>query len=296
MRVFLTGATGFIGSAIIPELIQGGHTVLGLTRSDEGAQALIAAGAEPHRGHLEDLDSLRSGAAQADAVIHCAFIHDFSDFAQFARNCEVDKRAIEAMGEVLAGTDKPFLISSGLGPWAAPGKPLTEDIDPPAVSHLPRVSETFGMTLREKGVNVSIMRLPQVHDPVKQGLVTYLVPIARAKGVSAYVGEGNARWPAAHVKDVAKLYKLAIERAEPGAKYHAVDEEGVSLREIAEALGRGLKVPVISVAPEDAVAHFGFVGAFAGLDLTASSAITRETLGWKPTGPGMIADLDAMRY
>lgn len=295
MRVFVTGATGFIGSAIVPELLRAGHQVLGLTRSDAGAEALMAAGAEPHRGDLRDVESLRSGAQQADGVIHCAFIHDFSSMERFRENCAVDKSAIEAIGEVLAGSERPFVISGGLGGWA-PGVPVTEEMDPPAGSPMPRVSETFGMSLLEKGVNVSMMRLPQVHDPVKQGLVTYLVAIARAKGVSAYVGEGRNRWAAAHVKDVATLYRLAMEKAEPGAKYHAVDEEGVPVREIAEALGRGLKLPVVSIAPEEAMAHYGFLGSFATHDLVATSAITREKLGWKPNGPTLIEDLNQMHY
>jgi nucleoside-diphosphate-sugar epimerase len=295
MRVFLTGATGFIGSAIIPELTKNGHKVLGLTRSDDGAKSLAAAGVEPHRGDLKDLESLRSGAAKSDAVIHCGFIHNFGDLATFKENSEVDQRAIEAMGSALAGTHRPFIVSGGLIP-SAPGKPATEDADAPAQSPLPRVSEQTAMAQISKGVNASVMRLPQVHDTLKQGLVTYLVAIARAKGVSAYVGDGKNRWPAAHVQDVARLYALALEKNEAGAKYHAVDEEGVSLREIAEALGRGLKVPVKSITQEEADTHFGMLGFFAGRDLVASSAITRKRMGWNPTGPGMIEDLNNMRY
>ena len=297
MRVFLTGATGFIGSAIIPELIQAGHQVLGLTRSDEGVDSLKAAGAEPHRGHLEDLDSLRSGAAASDAVIHCAFIHDFSKFKE---NSEIDKRAIEVMGDALAGSDHPLIVSGGIGPWA-PGRLLTEDVDPPAQSPMPRVSEQAGIAQIPKGVRTGVMRLPQVHDTVKQGLVTYLIAVAREKGVSAYVGEGLNRWPAAHVLDVAHLYKLALEKLatdkhEAGARYHAVAEEGVPLREIAEAIGRGMKIPVVSISPEEAGAHFGFLGMFASIDTSASSEHTRKHLGWHPTGPGMIEDLNNMRY
>jgi nucleoside-diphosphate-sugar epimerase len=298
MRVFLTGATGFIGSAILPELIGAGHQVLGLTRSEEGAKAIIAAGAEVHRGSLEDLESLRSGAAQSDGVIHCAFNHDAfgsNDFSKFIANCELDGRAINALGDGLSSSNRPLIVSSGIGPWT-PGQPVTEDVDPPADSPLPRVSEQAGLAQGAKGVNAGVMRLPQVHNTVKQGLVTMLIAVARAKGVSAYVGEGLNRWPAAHVLDVARLYRLALEKHEAGAKYHAVGEEGVGCREIAEAIGRGLKIPVVSIAPEEANAHFGFLGMFVGLDLRASSAITQERLGWRPSGPGMLEDLDNMRY
>ena len=292
MRVFLTGATGFIGSAIVPELIKTGHQVIGLTRSDAGAKCLIAAGAEAHRGDLEDLESLRSGAAKSDGIIHCAFNHDFS---KFAANCEMDRRAIEVLGSVLAGSDRPFIVSSGLA-LDSPERPVTEDVDPPANSPMPRVSEQSALSLRSQGVKAAVMRLPQVHDPVKQGLVTYLIAVAREKGVSAYVGEGRNRWSAAHVLDVARLYRLALEKHEAGARYHAVGEEGVPLRDIAEVIGRGLKVPVISISPEEARTHFGFLGMFAGLDLSASSTLTQERLGWHPTGPGLIADLEQMRY
>jgi nucleoside-diphosphate-sugar epimerase len=296
MRVFVTGATGFIGARIVRELIDNGHQVLGLTRSDAGAQALIAAGARAHRGSLEDLESLSSGAARSDAVIHCAFDHDFSSPARFVASSEKDKRAIEALGSALAGSGRQLIVSAGIGPWAAPGLPMTEDIDPPADSPMPRVSEQAALALRSQGVTVAVVRLPQVHDPRKQGLVTLLIPSAREKGVSAYVGDGLNRWPAAHVSDVARLYRLALEKHEDGAKYHAVAEEGVPFREIAEALGRGLNVPAVSIARDEAAAHFGFLGMFAGLDLPASSATTRQRLGWDPTGPGIIADLDRMRY
>jgi nucleoside-diphosphate-sugar epimerase len=292
MRVFLTGATGFIGSAIVPELIKAGHQVLGLTRSDAGVKSLIAAGAEAHRGDLEDLQSLRSGAAKSEGVIHCAFNHDFS---KFAANCEMDKRAIEVLGSALAGSDRPLIVSSGLA-LGSPKRPVTEDVDPPAESPMPRVSEQSAMALRSQGVKAAVMRLPQVHDPVKQGLVTYLIAVAREKGVSAYVGEGLNRWSAAHVLDVARLYRLALEKHEAGARYHAVGEEGVALRDIAKAIGKGLKVPVVSISPEEAGAHFGFLAMFAGLDLSASSAQTQERLGWHPTGPGLIADLEEMHY
>jgi nucleoside-diphosphate-sugar epimerase len=293
MRIFLTGATGFIGSAIIPELIEAGHQVLGLTRSDAGAEALTAAGAEPHRGNLEDLESLRSGAAKADGVIHCGFNHDFS---QFQKNCDDDHKAIEAMGEVLLGSNRPFVVTSGTAIAAnQDGKPSTED--GPTASWNPRAaSEAAVKGLTERGVNTSVVRLAQIHDTRKQGLVPYVHAVAREKRVSAYIGDGGNRWPAAHVSDTARLYRLAFEKAEPGAIYHAVDEEGVSMKAIAEALGRGLKVPVISIGPEQAEAHFGWLSRFAGHDMPSSSLITQQKLNWKPTGPGLIADLDQMHY
>jgi nucleoside-diphosphate-sugar epimerase len=294
MRVFVTGATGFIGSAIVPELINAGHQVLGLTRSDAGAQSLVAAGAEAHRGNLEDLESLSRGAAQADGVIHCAFDHDFSNFVA---NCQKDGRAIAALGAALAGSDRPLVITSGTGMGnAANGQLATEDTFNPNHPNPRKASELAGAALSATGVNVSVVRLPQVHDTVKQGLITPLVGVARAKGVSAYVGDGRNRWPAAHVLDVARLYRLALEKREPGARYHAVAEAGVSVKEIAEVLGRGLKLPVVALSLEEAQVHFGWLGMFAGLDLPASSAQTRERLGWHPTGPGPIADLEQMRY
>jgi nucleoside-diphosphate-sugar epimerase len=297
MRVFLTGATGFIGSAIVPELIGAGHQVLGLTRSGAGAQSLIAAGAEVHRGDLEDLESLRSGAAKSDGVIHCAFDHSGfgKDFSTFVEVCEKDRRAINALGSALAGSDRPLIVSSGIGPWG-PGRLTSEDDNPPAGSPVPRVSEESAIALLSQGVKAGAMRLPQVHNTVKQGLVTFLIAIARAKGVSAYVGEGLNRWPAAHVLDVARLYRLALEKHEAGARYHAVGEEGVRMRDVAEAIGRGLKVPVVSISSGEAGAHFGFLAMFTGLDLAASSAITQQRLGWHPTGPGLIADLEQMRW
>ena len=294
MRVFLTGATGFIGSAIVRELVEAGHQVLGLARSDAGARALAVAGVEVHRGDLEDLDSLRSGAAGSDGVIHTAFDHDFS---RFVANCEKDRRAIEALGGALAGSRRPLVITSGTGLGSpGPGQPATEDVFD--TSHpIPRIaSELAGAAMLDVGVNVAVMRLPQVHDTVRQGLVTPLVAMAREKGVSAYVGDGGNRWPAAHVLDVARLYRLVLERQEPGARYHAVAEEGIPVREIAEVIGRGLEVPVVSIPRDDAAGHFGWLAAFAGLDLPASGAQTQARLGWHPTGPGLIADLERMRY
>jgi nucleoside-diphosphate-sugar epimerase len=294
MRIFLTGATGFIGSAIVPELINAGHQVLGLTRSEAGAQSLIAAGAEAHRGNLEDLESLRSGAAKSDGVIHCAFDHDFSNFVQ---NCENDRRAIEAMGDALVGSDRPLIITSGTGMGSAmPGQPATEDHFDPNHPNPRKASELAGVSVANRGVNVSAVRLPQVHDTVKQGLITYAVKLAREKGVSAYIGDGLNRWPAAHVLDVAHLYRLALEKHEAGSRYNAVAEEGVSMREIAEVIGRGLKVPAVSLTPEEAPAHFGWLAMFAGFDMPASSAQTQQRLGWHPTGPGLLADLEQMRY
>jgi nucleoside-diphosphate-sugar epimerase len=294
MRIFLTGATGFIGSAIVPELLKAGHHVLGLTRSDAGARALKEAGVEVHRGALEEPDSLRLGAEKSDAVIHTAFDHDFS---RFVENCEKDSRAIQALGEALKGSNRPLVITSGTGLGnAALGTLATEDVCNTEHPN-PRVaSELAGNALLEAGVNVSVVRLPQVHNTIKQGLISPLIAIAREKGVCAYVGEGRNRFPAGHLLDVARLYQLAVERAESGARYHAVGEVGIETREIAEALGRGLNLPVTSIAPEKAPEHFGWMAMFAGLDFPASSARTREVLGWNPTGPGLIADLDAVRY
>lgn len=289
MKVFLTGATGFIGSRIIPELLAAGHQVLGLTRSDEGAKALEAAGAQVHRGTLEDPETLKRGAEQAEAVIHCAFDHDFSNFVA---NCEKDKRAIEAMGSVLVGSNRPFLITSGVGVGSgAPGEPALEK-NPPNLKHPnPRIStELTGVALAEKGVNVVAIRLPQVHDTFKQGLITPLIEMAREKGVSAYIGDGQNCWSACHVSDVALLYRLALEK--PSARYNAVDEMGVPLKDIAEVIGRGLGIPVEARTPE----HFGWMAGFVGMDMTASSAWTQKELGWTPKGPSLLTDLAAMSY
>lgn len=291
MKVFLTGATGFIGTVLIPELINAGHRVLGLARSDAGAESLTAAGAQVHRGNLEDLESLRSGAAQSDGVIHLGFVHDFSRFKEV---CEIDRRAIEALGSVLAGSDRPLIVTSGVAGLAKPGELATEDYVVPADYPLPRVSEQTALGLKD--VSASVMRLPQVHDPIKQGLVTYLIAVAREKGRSAYVAEGRNRWAAAHVSDVAHLYRLALEKHEAGTKYHAVAEEGVPMRDIAEAIGRGLKVPAISLSPEEAAVHFGWMTLFASSDLAASSEKTREKLGWHPTGPSLISDLNQAKF
>jgi nucleoside-diphosphate-sugar epimerase len=299
MPVFVTGATGFIGTAVVRELVEAGHKVIGMARSDAGQAALRAQGAEAHRGDLHDLESLRQGAAKSDGVIHLAFDHSAfgQDFSKFTEVCEIDKRGIEALGAALVGSDRPLIITSGTGMGnAAPGQLATEAHFDPNHPNPRKGSEVAGASLAERGVNVSVVRLPQVHDTVKQGLITYMVQAAREKGMSAYIGEGLNRWPAAHVLDVAHLYRLALEKHEAGSRYHAVAEEGISMREIAEVIGKGLNVPVVSLSPERVQAHFGWLAMFAGFDMPASSAQTRKQLGWKPTGPGLIADLNAMRY
>jgi nucleoside-diphosphate-sugar epimerase len=294
MRVFVTGATGFIGSAVVKELVAAGHQVLGLSRSDRGAEALAAAGAEVHRGSIEDPDSLKEGAARSDGVIHLAFNHDFS---RFKANCEDDRRVIKALAAALLGSDRPLIVTSGT-PIAnsVPGQPAKEgnatigsDVHPRAAS------EETAAAVAADGVNVSVVRLPQVHDTAKQGLITPAIQMYREKGVCAYVGDGGNRWPAAHHLDVARLYRLAIEKAEPNAKYHAVAEEGVPLRDIAGAIGRRLRLQVRSITPQEAPAFFGWLAMFAGHDMPASSALTRTKLGWQPVGPGLIADLEELR-
>jgi len=292
MRIFVTGATGFIGSAIVPELIGAGHSVIGLARSDAGAKSLIAAGAEVLRGDLEDLDSLRSGAANSDGVIHTAFIHDFSKFKE---NCEIDKRAIEALGSALEGSDRLLLVTSGLALLASGRLATEEDAPVPTSDSYPRASEVAAMSLTARGVRASVVRLPQVHNRSKQGLVSFLINIARQKGSSAYVGDGLNRWAAVHVLDAARLYRLAFEKGAAGAQYHAVAEEGVPVKKIAEAIGRGLNLPTVSVPAARAGEHFGVMGLFAGLDLVASSALTQKWLGWRPTHVGLMDDLDHAR-
>jgi nucleoside-diphosphate-sugar epimerase len=293
MKIFVTGATGFIGSAVVQELIGAGHKVLGLARSDAGAKSLIAASAQVHWGDLKDLASLRSGAAMSDGVIHTGFIHDFSNFAE---NCEIDKRAIEALGSALEGSERPLLVTSGLATLAQGRMATEEDAPLPPSPSYPRASEVTAEALLERGLRVSVVRLPQVHNTVKQGLVTYTIALAREKGVSAYVADGRNRWAAVHVLDTALLYRLALEKQDAGARYHAIAEEGVPVRDIAEAIGRGLNVPVTSKSSEEAAAHFGWLGMFVGRDLTGSSVQTQRRLGWRPTGPGLIADLDRANY
>jgi nucleoside-diphosphate-sugar epimerase len=292
MRVFVTGATGFIGTRVTKELLSAGHEVLGLTRSDAGAAGLQAAGAAVHYGSLEDLDSLRAGAAASDAVIHLAFNHDFSKWAE---HCEADRGIIEALGAGLAGSSGTLIVTSGTAIAHTPGRLTTEEDAPN--SPLPRVAtEQAVEALLVKGLDVRVVRLPQVHDPIKQGFVTPLAATAREKGVSAYVGDGANRWPAAHVDDVAVLYRLALEKGQAGARYHAVDEAGVALKDIAEAIGKGLGIAAVSLTPEEAQAHFGWFALFVSGDIPASSALTREWLGWQPKGPSLLADLAERRF
>ena len=293
MRVFITGAAGFIGSATAKELIAHGHQVVGLARSDANVETLKTLGADVHRGSLEDLESLKSGAKNADGVVHCAFIHDF---AKFAENGQIDKRAIEAMGDVLAGTNKPFIVTSGTG-LIAPGVTVTEDMRRDDAGHMPRVSEQAGLAYVKRGVRAMAIRLPQVHgEKGKAGLISYLVESARQKGVAVYVGEGKERWAAAHQLDVARLYRLALEKGAVDGIYHAVGEEGVPMRQIIEVVGRALNVTVKSIKPEEAPEYYGPLAMFAGLDMPASSAKTQAELGWKPKEMGLIEDTSQPGY
>lgn len=289
MRVFVTGATGFIGLAVVKELLAAGHRVLGLARSEEGAKALAAAGAEVLRGSLTDHGALREGAVSAEAVIHLAFVHDFSKFVE---NCEIDRRAIEVLGEAMAGSGKLLLVTAGIPGLAWPGQVVTEDHDVPPDHPFPRVSEQTAFALIPKGVRAAVVRLPQVHDTRRQGLVSYFVALGRERGAMAYVGEGLNRWAAAHVSDVARLYRLALEANESGARYHAVAEDGVTQKDIAVTVGAALKMPVKSISAADAPAYFGTFAMFAGHDVAASSDKTRRALNWHPTGPSLIEDLE----
>jgi nucleoside-diphosphate-sugar epimerase len=293
MRVFVTGAAGFIGAETTKELIANGHQVVGLARSDENAVALKKLGADVHRGSLQDLESLKSGARDADGVIHLAFIHDFTKFAE---NGTIDKTAIEAMGDVLVGTNKPFIVTSGTG-LIAPGVVIDEDMRRDASSHVPRVSEQAGLAYAKRGVRAMTIRLPQVHGgDGKAGLITYLVELARQKGAAGYVGEGAERWAAAHRLDVARLYRLALEKGTVDGIYHAVGEEGVPMRQVIEVIGKALNVPVVSIKKEEAGDCYGPLSMFAGLDMPASSALTQQRLGWTPTGIGLIADIGQPGY
>ena len=293
MRVFLTGATGFVGSAVTKELISAGHQVLGLTRSDKGARALADAGAEAHHGDLENLDSLRRGAESTDGTIHCGFIHDFSDFA---RSCEVDRRAIETMGAVLEGSGKPFLNSTGVA-GLSPGRLSTEEDMADSGRYVRALSEEATLALAGRGVRAMSIRLsPSTHGDGDYGFVPMLAHVAQEKGVSAYLGDGANRWPGVHRSDAARLYRLALEKGEAGARFHAVADEGVPTRAIAEAIGRSLKLPVKSIPVEQTGEHFGWMGFFYGLDAASSSAWTQQTLGWRPTGPGLLADIDRPEY
>ncbi|MBY8829842.1 SDR family oxidoreductase [Hephaestia mangrovi] len=295
MRVFVTGATGWVGSAVVRELIDAGHSVLGLARSEAGAQALTVAGAAVAHGELDDFDSLTSAASQCDGVIHTAFKHDF---AQFIENADLDRRVIETIGNVLAGSGRPFITTSGslMLAIAAPGRVGTERDTPPA--SIPRVpSEQATVALADQGVRAAVMRLPpSVHGDGDRGFVPRIIDIARATGVSAYIGDRANRWPAVYRPDAARAYRLALENGTAGDRYHAIGDDGIPVRVIAEAIGRRLGLPTVSIPQGDAEAHFGFLARFLILDAPATSDLTRERLGWTPTGPGLIADLDDGNY
>jgi nucleoside-diphosphate-sugar epimerase len=295
VRILVTGASGFVGRAVVPELLSASHQVLGLARSDAAAAALTAAGAQVHRGDLTDLAGLRAAAEASDGVVHLAYVHDFSDMAGAART---DLAAVGAFADVLRGSDRPLVIVGGvLG--LATGRPGTE-LDEPA-EHGPAggraTSARAALALAGHGVRSSVVRLaPTVHDRGDRGFVPTLVDVARTAGVSRYVGDGTNRWPAVHRLDAARLFRLAVESAPAGSTLHGVAEEGVATREIAETIGHHLGVPTTSVAPEDAAAHFGWIGAFFGADLSASSTRTQELLGWRPTHPGLVEDLAASYF
>ncbi len=295
MKVFLTGATGFIGSALVKELIGAGHQVTGLARSEAAADALKAAGAGVHRGDLQDLDSLQKGAAAAEGVIHAGFVHDFSRFKEV---CEIDRVAIETMGAALAGSNRPFLVTSGTA-LVRPGTLATEEVDSEHdKERFPRVSESAGLAFVEQGVRAGVIRLsPSVHGEGDQhGFVPMLINIARQKGVAAYVGEGSNRWNAVHRLDAVRLYRLALEHGEAGAKHHAVGDEAISLKAITEAIGQHLTLPVVSITPEEAPAHFGWFAGFASVDCPASSKVTQERLHWHPGHPSLLDDLASGVY
>ena len=295
MKVFVTGATGYVGSALIHELIGAGHQVLGLARSEETAQKLTAIGVEVHRGSLTDLDSLRRGAAASDGVIHTAYNHDFSAYATAG---ETDRQAVEALGRALIGSNRPFVITSGVT-VLTPGRIATET-DPldPNTASAPRIpSEEVMEVLATQGVRTSVVRLaPSVHGEGDYGFVPTLINIARDKGVSAYISDGTNRWPAVHRLDAVRLFRLALEKGTPGAKYHGVADEGIAVRDIATIIGQHLHLPIVSKAADEAADHFGWIGAFLSVDCPASSARTQQQLGWHPSQPSLIADLDLGHY
>jgi len=295
MRVFMTGATGFIGSFLVPELIKAGHQVIGLSRSSAGAEALIRAGAEVFRGDVNDLERLRTAAEVADGLVHAAFNHDFSNVKQHS---EEDRKVIQMLGEVLAGSDRPLVITSGTGlARSRTGRPAAETDDHVTSAEFPRAaSEEAADALIAKGGRVMVMRLPRVHDTRRQGRIAQHIQLARQKGRVAYVGEGKNRLPAVHVSDAVRLYRLALEKGQAGARYHAVGEEGVALRDIAEVIGAGLKTPVESITPEEAPEYFGWMAHLVTIDLAATSALTRQQLGWNPIGPDLLTDLRNMDY
>jgi nucleoside-diphosphate-sugar epimerase len=296
MRVFVTGATGFIGSAVVRELLEAGHQVTGLARSDQGAAALAAVGAEVHRGSLQDPDSLRAAAAASDGVIHTAYIHDFSANNDAPAYARIDGRAIAAIGDALAGSGRPFIVASGL-PVPAPGQVTTEEAAAPENPAYPRVSEPAALSLTGRGVRASVVRQPPtVHGEGDHGFIPALIAIARAKGLSAYVGDGSNRWSAVHRLDAARLFRLALESAPAGTRLNAIGDGGVPFRDIAGVIGKHLDLPVTGLSAEEAAGHFGLFAGFASIDVPASSAVTQERFGWQPTHPGLIADLDEGHY
>jgi nucleoside-diphosphate-sugar epimerase len=295
MRIFVTGATGFIGTAVVSELLAAGHTVLGLARSDGGAETLKRLGAEVHRGELFDLESLAAGVRACDGVIHLAFIHDFRDYA---RSIDADRSAIRAMTRALEGSGKPFVGTSGTL-LLAPGRTGIESDAPPSEGHVhPRaVAEGLVLGAASRGVRASLVRLaPTVHGRGDHGFVPFLIELARKKGFAAYVGDGSNRWPAVHRLDAARLFRLVLERAPAGSRFHGVAEEGIPMRAIAETIGQGLGVPARSIPASHAAAHFDWMAMFAGIDNPSSSALTRDSLGWKPDHPGLLVDLRENGY
>ncbi|TNC43650.1 SDR family oxidoreductase [Rubellimicrobium rubrum] len=294
MRIFVTGATGFVGSAVVEDLVAAGHAVLGLARSDDAAARLAAQGADICRGDITDHATLRAGAAEVDAVIHTAFNHDFS---RFAASCEEDRQAIEVLGAALQGTDRQLLVTAGLA-GVAPGRPSSEEDEPPTPSPAyPRASEQTARRLAARGLRASAVRLaPSVHDKGDHGFVPLLIEIAREKGASAYVGDGGNRWSAVHRRDAARVYRLALEHGLEAGPFQAAGEEAIPFRAIAEAIGQGLGLPVASLSPDEAQAHFGWFAHFASMDAPASSAGTRDRLGWEPNGPGLLADMREAGY